>query len=79
MAEELELLATRGCHLCEQAEGLLVQAAAARPLRWRYTDIAHDEQLMVTYGQRIPVLRRAGQELDWPFGLLDMLRLADEV
>lgn len=78
MVEELELLGTRGCHLCEQAEGLLVKAAGARPLRWRYTDIADDEQLLAVYGQRIPVLRRAGLELDWPFGLLDILRLANE-
>lgn len=78
MAEELELLGTRGCHLCERAEGLLVQAAGARSLCWRYTDIADEEPLQAVYGQRIPVLRCAGRELDWPFGLLDILRFASE-
>lgn len=78
MVEELELLATRGCHLCEQAESFLVQAAGARSLCWRYIDIADDERLLAVYGQRIPVLRCAGREVDWPFSLLDILRLGSE-
>lgn len=75
MADELELLGTSGCHLCDVAGQLVAQAAGARALRWRYIDIAGDEQLLATYGQRIPVLLLAGRELDWPFGLLDILRL----
>lgn len=74
---ELTLYGTTGCHLCDQAEALLRQAAAARALKWRYVDIALDEALVAEYGTRIPVLRTPdGRELGWPFSLLDLLRLA---
>lgn len=70
------LYGTSGCHLCDQAEALLAQASQARALDWRYEDIALDEALVEKYGQLIPVLAtRAGQELRWPFSLLDILRL----
>lgn len=73
----LTLYGTRGCHLCDVAEGLLRQAASARALDWAYVDIALDEALVAAYGERIPVLRHGdGRELGWPFSLLDILRLA---
>lgn len=73
----LMLLGTPGCHLCDQAELLLQQAAAARALQWEYRDIALDEGLVERYGTRIPVLVGAGgRELSWPFSLLDILALA---
>lgn len=73
----LTLLGTRGCHLCDEAEVLLQQVAAARAIDWRYCDIALDEALVERYGTRIPVLRADdGRELGWPFSLLDILRLA---
>lgn len=75
MAAALTLLGTRGCHLCDVAEGLMRQASAARALNWRYADIALDEDLVARYGERIPVLLAAdGRELGWPFSLLDILR-----
>lgn len=73
---ELELLGTSGCHLCEEADSLLLQAARARAIRWRQVDIAADDSLVEAYGRRIPVLRRGGRELAWPFSLLDILRFA---
>ncbi|MCC2636534.1 MAG: glutaredoxin family protein [Moraxellaceae bacterium] len=73
----LILYGTAGCHLCEDAEALLRQAVAARAIEWRYVDIALDDALVARYGIRIPVLLTAGgQELGWPFSLLDILRLA---
>lgn len=75
----LTLYGTRGCHLCDVAEGLLWQAAAARALDWAYVDIALDDALVAAYGERIPVLvTTAGRELGWPFSLLDVLRLAQD-
>ncbi|MFZ5722727.1 MAG: glutaredoxin family protein [Pseudomonadota bacterium] len=74
----VELLGTRGCHLCDQAEQVLLQAARARRLQWRYVDIAEDDALLACYGERIPVLRCGDRELGWPFGLLDLLRLVDD-
>ena len=74
----LTLYGTTGCHLCDQAEAMLSQAAAARALQWRYVDIALDAALVEKYGTRIPVvLTAAGQELAWPFSLLDILAHAD--
>lgn len=71
----LELLGTTGCHLCEQAEGL-VQATLGRidPLRpLVLIEIADDPTLMDAYGIRIPVLRHEDQELCWPFTQDDVL------
>lgn len=72
----LTLYGTLGCHLCDEAEALLRKAASARQLEWRYVDIADDAALIERYGERIPVLATAGgQEVGWPFSLLDILRL----
>lgn len=76
-AGPLILLGTSGCHLCDKAEALLRQAAAARSLQWEYRDIALDEALVSRYGERIPVLLLPdGRELGWPFSLLDILKLS---
>lgn len=75
-AGTLVLLGTKGCHLCDTAEALLSQAAAARPLAWEYRDIALEAELVSRYGERIPVLLLPdGRELGWPFSLLDILKL----
>ena len=49
----LVLLGTSGCHLCDKAEALLAQAAAARAFTWRYHDIALEDPLVSQYGERI--------------------------
>ena len=69
-AARIELLTTLGCHLCEQAEALVRQAAPGLPVV--QIDIADDDQLIAQYGEIIPVLRYQGRELRWPFGLLDI-------
>ncbi|MEQ3636701.1 glutaredoxin family protein [Alcanivorax sp.] len=64
------LYTTLGCHLCDQARELV---AMVRPdLEITLVDIAEDDSLIEQYGERIPVLMRQGQELAWPFGLLDV-------
>ena len=70
MLPECQLFGTLGCHLCEQAEGLLMPLVV-RGLLVELLDIADDERWVDEYGLRIPVLRRAdsGEELDWPFEL----------
>lgn len=71
----LILYGTKGCHLCDDAEVLLTQAQMAIRFEWQYTDIALDDTLVKKYGIRIPVLRKTtGQELVWPFSLLDVVR-----
>lgn len=72
----LTLYGTPGCHLCDEAEALLRQAETARPLLWRYVDIALDDALVSRYGERIPVIcTEDGREMGWPFSLLDVVRL----
>lgn len=71
----LILYGTEYCHLCEQAQAMLIEAA----LPWNDVDIAEDDALMARYGTRIPVLLRQdnGQELGWPFSGADVLRFVD--
>lgn len=70
---EFVLYGTSGCHLCEQAEALLVPviqcAGPAMSVILKQQDIAESEDLVARYGIRIPVLRNEtqGRELDWPF------------
>lgn len=72
----LTLYGTVGCHLCDEAEALLQKIAGSRQLEWRYVDIADNDALVERLGERIPVLVTvSGQELGWPFSLLDVMRL----
>jgi len=72
----LMLYGTPGCHLCDVAEALLAPLAGARGVTWQYIDIALDDALVTRYGELIPVLcNSAGDELRWPFSLLDALKL----
>jgi len=68
MLPECQLFGTLGCHLCEQAEALLMPFVA-HGLLVELVDIAERETWIEDYGLRIPVLRRLdnGAELDWPF------------
>jgi len=65
------LYGTLGCHLCEEAEAILIEALGLTTVQNQVqkVDIAEDEQLSETYGIRIPVLRDidTGTELHWPF------------
>ncbi|WP_028239288.1 glutaredoxin family protein [Stutzerimonas azotifigens] len=68
MFPKCQLFGTEGCHLCEQAESLLMPLVL-RGLSVELIDIAESERQVEHYGLRIPVLRRtdSGAELDWPF------------
>lgn len=72
----LTLYGTRGCHLCDVAEAMLAPLTGARGVALAYIDIALDDALVTRYGEHIPVLcNTAGDELRWPFSLLDALKL----
>jgi glutaredoxin len=62
---KLLLYGTSCCHLCEQAEAILLAAGVSA----EHIDIANDDALLERYGTRIPVVRRAddGGEIGWPF------------
>ncbi len=70
MLPECQLFGTLGCHLCEQAEAV-VMPLVEHGLLVELMDIADYPALVDAYGLRIPVLRRVdeGSELDWPFEL----------
>ena len=70
---ELELLMTEGCHLCHDAEALVRMALPKAHIR--FVDIGDSDVDIERYGERIPVLRHNGRELDWPFSLLDVRAL----
>ncbi|PTY37304.1 hypothetical protein BGP77_04205 [Saccharospirillum sp. MSK14-1] len=72
----MTLYSTLGCHLCEQAEALLIELAQSEPLQWQVVDIVEDDELMEQYAIRIPVLRATNttEDLGWPFTLDDVRR-----
>lgn len=76
MLPECQLLGTLGCHLCEQAEALLMPFVE-QGLLVELLDIADSEALLQRYALTIPVLRRCdGQaELCWPFDEAQVARL----
>ncbi|MDD2738264.1 MAG: glutaredoxin family protein [Methylomonas lenta] len=59
------LFGTEGCHLCEDAEHLLLQAG----LNFEIQDIINNDKAMQRYAIRIPVLVHTLSELElsWPF------------
>ena len=67
--KELILYTTAGCHLCEQAEYLIMPTLKARDIVLQRVDISESDELLECYGVRIPVIRWPGHELDlgWPF------------
>jgi len=69
----LTLFTTSHCHLCEQAVELITEINPTNPLA--LVEIASDDNLLMQYGERIPVLQRSdnGSELNWPFTKDDLV------
>ena len=73
----IELLGTEGCHLCEEAQLILHDVVRQTGVAVQLVDIAeqsNSEVLIERYGLRIPVLRSQQRELDWPFGVEQVLQ-----
>jgi hypothetical protein len=66
---QFELMGTSGCHLCDDAEALLVQCVNFDTSDIVVVDIAESDVLLARYATRIPVLYciDSRQELNWPF------------
>jgi hypothetical protein len=77
----LILYTTAACHLCEQAECLLVKTLDFTVFKCELVDIAEQHALLQRYGTRIPVLTcdRSGQELNWPFGVREVADFTRQV
>jgi hypothetical protein len=73
---DVQLFTTLGCHLCEEAEAMIVSESSALPraLLIEAVDIADEAELVEAYGVRIPVLLRCSDdaELAWPFSASEL-------
>jgi hypothetical protein len=52
-----------GCHLCDDALGVLERVRADSPFRLTTVDIEQDDRLFRAYLERIPVVALEGEEL----------------
>jgi glutaredoxin len=52
-----------GCHLCEEAERVLLAEQAATPFRLERVDVDRDPELQRRYRVRVPVVALDGAEL----------------
>lgn len=73
---QMRLYSTWGCHLCEQAEQLLLQAGLAGTVE--IIDIVDDPESFQRYRVHIPVFKVKDQELFWPFDLAQIQQLLEQ-
>lgn len=75
--KQLVLYSTSHCHLCEQAETLLISLKDQIEISWQLTEISDNDDLIEKYGIKIPVLKRTDNQLElhWPFSKEDILAL----
>ena len=75
MSVFLRLLSTDHCALCEKALSMLFSMPDIAGLELRVVDVANDDHLLESYGDRVPVLQlfvsrpspELVLELGWPF------------
>lgn len=69
MIINLILYSTSHCHLCEQAEALLLKLSVEHELKWSAIEISDNVSLYELYEIKIPVLKRVDTsvEIFWPF------------
>lgn len=74
MTVHLNLYTTSHCHLCEQAEALLMSLSDPYDIQWLNVEITDDLVLLESYGSKIPVLKRLDTNLEiaWPFSIKDI-------
>lgn len=53
---QLTLLSRPGCHLCEEMRHEVDAVLAGRPHEWDVIDVSTDPDLLLRYGDSIPVL-----------------------
>jgi len=70
----LKLYTTSHCHLCDEALSLVMQLCNADEVS--LIEISDDQDLIDTYGTRIPVLQRLDTlaEIGWPFNSQDLMK-----
>lgn len=53
--------------LCDEALSMLLESNALRGVVLTTVDVATDDDLFESFGERIPVLEYLGKSLAWPF------------
>ncbi|TQS39849.1 glutaredoxin family protein [Cryptosporangium phraense] len=56
------LLTRVGCHLCDDAKGVIESVARDTGLTWTEVDVDADPELAYEYGDRVPVVLLDGRE-----------------
>jgi glutaredoxin len=51
-----------GCHLCEEAQGVVAEVRQRHPFELEEVDITRDPALEARYRERIPVIEIDGEE-----------------
>lgn len=66
---QLNLYSTSQCHLCENAESLLMTLSEQHDINWQVIEISDNESLLELYEVKIPVIKRMDNncEIHWPF------------
>jgi glutaredoxin len=59
---KLTLYGKPGCHLCEEARGVVEEVRERRPFELEEVDITRDPALEARYRERIPVVVIDGEE-----------------
>ena len=68
------LYGTLGCHLCDDAL-IMGRDALPKDTVIKQIDIADDEALVLSMGNRIPVMKVGDKELNWPFEKQDVQKI----
>ena len=63
MTATVTLFGRPGCHLCDDARGVLERVRATHPFTLEERDIEADDATFKTYLERIPVVCLDGEEL----------------
>ncbi|WAA09902.1 glutaredoxin family protein [Fervidibacillus albus] len=61
MMKKFILYTRKNCHLCEDAESILIELEKELPLSWEKRDIDEDEQLVERYDWYVPVIEFEGR------------------
>jgi hypothetical protein len=79
MAVNLILYTTSHCHLCEQAESILIHISVFNDIVWTTQEISEDSILLQRYEIKIPVIKRVDNEIEiaWPFTAMDIRSLIE--
>jgi glutaredoxin len=61
----ITLLTRPGCHLCEDARGVIARVAADLGVTWQERDITRSDSDLRAYGDQVPVTLIDGEQHDF--------------